>query len=453
VSQSVEASAGTDPVPNGSGGSGETRESPAEGAVLFTELVVAHFQWFVLNGRYGEVGGLPKGLAPAGWCSDEVDEQDRKAAEDRYHEKLKQFSAAEGKIVAAYWSATVPSGIVMTEQRRHRKLLNHLSGPSLSLHRATTWLTASDPRIAELLHHCDTLGNKAAQILTRTSKRVAMTWIFSAESYLLGIVEGRSWGPIPAPSETNGRREPKPADGGSPSAGTTGPASPAAPMKGSEDSANGPSREMTDDELVDRGRAEVIEIEKYYDRAAANAARFNLFWGMVVGAFLAAGVAVVIALIAGFGFDSIDLHSVSTRFFFACYTAGGLGAMVSVLTRMRSGNFALDYEVGRMAAFWLGAIRPFIGAVFGLFIYFALQSELLQLQEPAEGKAFFFFTLLAFVAGFSERLARVILSNAERTVAGTLEEADKAVGHTSTTTESVDGTKTTVVRKPSGTSS
>jgi hypothetical protein len=446
VSQSVT-------VPDGSGGNGETGESPAEGAVLFTELVLAHFHWFVLNGRYGEVGGLPEGLAPVGWRSDGSTEQDRKAAEDRYHEKLKQFSAAEGKIIAAYWSATVPSGIVMTEQRRHRKLLNLLLGPSLSLHRATTWLTASDPRIAELLHHCDTLGNKAALILTRTSKRVAMTWIFSAESYLLGIVEGRSWGPIPAQSETNGRREPKAADGDPPSAGTTGQRSPAGPTKGLDDSANGPSGKMTDDELIDRGRAEVIEIEKYYDRAASNAARFNLFWGMVAGAFLAGVVAVVIALIAGFGFDSIDLHSVSTRFFFACYTAGALGAMVSVLTRMRSNNFVLDYEVGRMAAFWLGAIRPFIGAVFGLFIYFALQSELLQLQEPAEGKAFFFFTLLAFVAGFSERLTRVILNNAERTVAGTLEEADKAVGDTSTTTESADGTKTTVIRKPSRTSS
>ena len=401
----------------------------------------------MLNGRYGEVGGLPDGLAPAGWRSDGLTAEDRKAAEDRYHEKLKQFSAAEGKIVAAYWSATVPSGVVMTEQRRQRKLLNLLLGPSLSLHRATTWVTASDPRIAELLHHCDTLGNKAAQILTRTSKRVAMTWIFSTESYLLGIVEGRSWGPILAPSETNGRREPKGADDNSAS-GTTARTSPAGPTKGSEDSAKGPSRGPTDDELVERGRAEVIEIEKYYDRAAANAARFLLFWGMVFGAFLAGAVAVVIALIAEFGFDSIDLHSLSTRFFFACYTAGGLGAMVSVLTRMRSDNFALDYEVGRTASFWLGAIRPFIGAVFGLFIYFALESELLQLQEPAEGKAFFFFTLLAFVAGFSERLTRVILNNAERTVAGTLDEADKAVGETSTTTENVDGTKTTVVRKP-----
>jgi len=70
---------------------------------------------------------------------------------------------------------------------------------------------------------------------------------------------------------------------------------------------------------------------------------------------------------------------------------------------------------------------------FGLVVYFALQSELLQLQRPIEDKAFYFFTLFAFVAGSSERLTHVILGGAERTVAATLEEADKAVGEKTTT--------------------
>jgi hypothetical protein len=120
---------------------------------------------------------------------------------------------------------------------------------------------------------------------------------------------------------------------------------------------------------------------------------------------------------------------------------------------MRSDRFALDYEVGRMPAFGLGAFRPFIGAVFGLFIYFALQSELLQLQKPDEGKAFFFFTLFAFVAGFSERLTHVILGGAERTVAGTLEQADRAVGEISAATGSPNGSTTVTTRKTSQTSS
>ena len=45
-----------------------------------------------------------------------------------------------------------------------------------------------------------------------------------------------------------------------------------------------PADEQTDHDLVARGRTEIIEIEKYYDRAAANAARFLYFWGMLAGA-------------------------------------------------------------------------------------------------------------------------------------------------------------------------
>lgn len=449
MSQSIEAPASTDAAWTGNG---ETRLSCPASAILFNELVLAHFRWFVLHGRYGEFGGLPAELAPAGWPPEAAPtDAERKAAEESYHDKLEQFTAAEGEIVAAYWSTTVPSAIVMTMQSRGR-VLNFLLGPRISLHRATTWLTASDPRVAELLHHCDTLGNKAAQILTHTPKRVAMTWIFSTQSYLLGIVEGRSWGPIPGASRMNSRPELEaaavPAASASEMAQT--PVDDGAlPASLATDSAGEP----TESDLIARGRSEIIEIEKYYDRAASNASRFVYFGGMLAGALVAGAVGLLIALIAGGWFGVIELDSLSTRFFFACYTAGALGAIVSVLSRMRNDRFELDYEVGRMPAFWLGTFRPFIGAVFGLFIYFALQSELLQLRKPDEGKAFFFFTLFAFVAGFSERLTQLILGNAERTVEQTLDEADKAVGATSTTTETANGTKTVTTRKTSRTSS
>ena len=457
MSQSVEAPASAGTLRNGSrkdtSSKGKVGPSPPASAILFNELVLAHFRWFTLHGRYGEFGGLPAELAPAGWRPEQPPtEEDRKAAEDRYHEKLEQFTEAEGEIVAAYWSATVPSGVAMTMQTRGRAI-DLLIGPKISLHRATTWLTASDWRVAELLHHCDTLGNKAAQILTRTPKRVAMTWIFSTESYLLGIVEGRLWGPIHGAGPTNGRRERETEGVDAASTTEIGRTSAAGATTASEDSDEGPGEAPTAADLVTRGRSEIIEIEKYYDRAAANAARFLYFWGMLAGAVVATVVGFLIALIVGGGFDVIDLGVPSTRFFFACYAAGALGAIISVLTRMRSDNFSLDYEVGRSPAFWLGAFRPFIGAIFGLFIYFALQSELVQLQEPDQGKAFFFFTLFAFVAGFSERLTHVILGGAERTVAGTLAQADKAVGEISTTTTTENGTTTITTRKTSPTSS
>jgi hypothetical protein len=458
VSESVETPPSADEVLDAgrrnSSRNGETRRSRSTSAILFNELVLLHFRWLALCGRYGEFGGLPAGLAPAGWPpNNPPTEKERKEAEAQYHDKLKEFTDAEGEIVAAYWSVTVPSGIVMTIQDRGRARNFLGGGPRISLHRATTWLTASDWRVAELLHHCDTLGNRAAQILTRTPKRVAMTWIFSTESYLLGILESRSWGPIdPRSGATNGdaleRAVQTAADE---SAGDT---------ESFETSAtNGEvatelAAEADDDsthaDLITRARAEIIEIEKYYDRAAANAARFLYFWGMLAGAVIAGAVAVLIALIAAVSFDVIKLDSTNTRFFFACYTAGALGAIVSVLTRMRSDRFSVDYEVGRAPAFWLGAFRPFIGAIFGLVVYFALRSELVHWQEPDKRRAFFFFTFLAFLSGFSERLAHVILGGAERTVQETLEQADKAVGQESTTTRvSADGQTRVITHKRS----
>jgi hypothetical protein len=65
--------------------------------------------------------------------------------------------------------------------------------------------------------------------------------------------------------------------------------------------------------------------------------------------------------------------------------------------------------------------------MFGLVIYFALQSDLLQIAVPDEDPttgapdaSFYFLALLSFVAGFSERLTKVVLGGAERSIASAL---------------------------------
>ena len=71
--------------------------------------------------------------------------------------------------------------------------------------------------------------------------------------------------------------------------------------------------------------------------------------------------------------------------------------------------------VGRRAIFYLGAYRPLVGAIFGLAMYFLLQSSLLQVQS---GKEFSTFVVAAFLGGFSERFVKVMLNSAEKTVGG-----------------------------------
>jgi hypothetical protein len=138
-------------------------------------------------------------------------------------------------------------------------------------------------------------------------------------------------------------------------------------------------------------------------------------FGMIAGFLLLAPLAALAALLIWI-FGALDLHSAGVQAFFACIAAGGLGAVVSVLSRMASpSKFDIDPEVGRQALFFLGAFRPFVGAVFGLALYFLLQSSLLQVSSANK---FATYVVAAFLGGFSERFVKVMLHGAERSFGG-----------------------------------
>ena len=79
-------------------------------------------------------------------------------------------------------------------------------------------------------------------------------------------------------------------------------------------------------------------------------------------------------------------------------------------------KFELDYEVGRPTVRKLGAFRPFVGAIFGVAIYFLIKSGLPQVELPSDEEAFFYYGTVAFLAGFFERRTKVILGGAEKTL-------------------------------------
>ena len=101
--------------------------------------------------------------------------------------------------------------------------------------------------------------------------------------------------------------------------------------------------------------------------------------------------------------------------FFGCLIAGALGALVSVVSRMSADKFQVRHEVGRTYIQRVAAFRPFVGSVFGLLVYFALAGELIrQVRIPTgEAERFAFFLVLAFTAGFSERLVKEVIRSAE----------------------------------------
>ena len=113
-----------------------------------------------------------------------------------------------------------------------------------------------------------------------------------------------------------------------------------------------------------------------------------------------------------------ELKDEGTKTFFVCYGMGAIGAIISVLTRMaaKGSDAFLDYEVGRPSLRRVGSFRPVIGAVFAVVLYFALRSGLVQLSttDSSANEQIFFYATLAFVAGFSERKARVLLGGATK---------------------------------------
>lgn len=329
--------------------------------VSFSEVVRVHFRWAQRfhNGK--------QGVEP---LKDELD-----AAREKFEQQ-------EGRIVNAYWCTTEASAVALTarwpkpQKRSRLRRREKPREPVLQLHRVTDWITVDFLPIAELLHHCDTLAIKVEAVLEGTAHRVAMRWLLAVEENLLGFVE-------------RARR-----------ASTDG---------------NGRFGRRDFDRFIAKQRKEILQIEDYYDRAGEKRARQIYVLGMLLGLAsllpICAGAAGLLSV-----FHVLDLHATGVRTFFACIAAGALGAIVSVLSRMsgRRGGFIVDYEIGRGGIQRLGAYRPLIGAIFGVALYFLAKTTLLHLEQGV--KTFAFFVVLAFLAGFSERWAQVVLGGAEQTV-------------------------------------
>jgi hypothetical protein len=97
----------------------------------------------------------------------------------------------------------------------------------------------------------------------------------------------------------------------------------------------------------------------------------------------------------------------------AALIAGAVGAVVSVIQRISSGKFTLEFDVGARYAFFLGGLRPLIGGAFAMAISFAFTGGLLHLpvaaSETTDNRRLALL-VLGFLAGFSERWAQDTLT-------------------------------------------
>jgi hypothetical protein len=307
----------------------------------------------LVHAHYERQRELTEGDGPGTW-------------EEEYRRRLHLFKEEYGEFVDAYWCRYEASGVAVTDlvTRPARNLFRRDS--MMRLHAVTDWRTAHAPRVAAMLHEWETLGIRAGEVLRGTSERITLQRIFAASSRLLAFVDKER------PSTPSGER-------------------------------------VRDLERA-HGR-ELRTVTRYYERAAENQARIVYFQGMVRGAALLA-LLVGAAFLFCWALGWLDPEDISTQVFFVTIAMGATGAMLSVTTRMaKAHGFNIDYEVGRKSARFLGSLRPWIGAAFALALYIAIRGGVVNVLPDAE-RTLYFFAAIAFLAGFSERWAKVLLDGA-----------------------------------------
>jgi hypothetical protein len=135
-----------------------------------------------------------------------------------------------------------------------------------------------------------------------------------------------------------------------------------------------------------------------------------------------------LSVIAGVGFLlSLGLSMLpdlqdQSGMYLASLIAGGMGALLSVLYGMTSGNLRLhtlfaNAESGCGPLVAAGALRPLLGALSGTVVYVLMQSGLIPLDVPEGAAGTHFFIAIAILAGFSERWARGVLAGTEEQIA------------------------------------
>jgi hypothetical protein len=281
-------------------------------------------------------------------------------ARKHYEATRELFEAEHGKIVDDYWSAGEPAAVAVCCLRSRR------GHEQWALHRSTARLAADHPAYARLLRDTARQSVRAANVLSGMTQRIATSNLFSLTRDVIASLESEKGGP-------------------------TG--------------------------LADY-RSDLRNIEEYAGKAGARQAQIVYLKGLMRGLV---ALVVLVPLLA-LALSAFDVRGVHPAVLAGCLVAGSFGATMSVLMRMSSGKFDVNHEVGREYVTNLGLARPYIGAIFALLLYFAVQGGLApQIRTPSGGASaqFAFFVAFGFLIGFSERFAKEIVRSAESGAGGT----------------------------------
>src|SRR5829696_5667683 len=269
------------------------------------------------------------------------------AAEERYQELRAVFVHDHGEITDSYICESGPMAVaVTTVQPKRLGLRLFRARDRIEMFTETERLVRMHPEVALILHRAEVQYVSVRNALRGLSQRLLVNWLFVWMRDLM----------LSAIPDTDGTVRP-----------------------------------LTEKQIAEQGR-ELDRIEEHYEQAASREAQIVYLGGMLGGVLALCAVTVPVGILLAASDVPVNLTT-----FFGCLISGALGALVSVVTRMSADKFHVRHEVGRSYVQRVAAFRPFIGGVFGLLVYFALQGGVIrQLDVPsADDDRFAFFLVLA----------------------------------------------------------
>jgi hypothetical protein len=276
---------------------------------------------------------------------------------------MKGKRCRRGKILECYFSRSVQAGAVLTNRDEI-----HISYPASSV-------ADLAPEFERTLWKCRSQAQEAKQLLLRWGgRRILLKRLYSLLVYLLSVLESQA--------EVY------------PEVGATAP-----------DRASKPRIQAA----LELANEELKELCEQLRQLAYHNAQQLYLLGMIPGI----AVLIFLSIIAG----RTTISGIDVQDLLIVLAAGGLGAVLSVMTRITSKKTPLEIpdRTSHALITVAGLFRPIIGGIFGLALYILLNAGLVdvfKLPEHDPAKRLFFFGAVAFLAGFSERWAQDVMVGA-----------------------------------------
>jgi hypothetical protein len=169
------------------------------------------------------------------------------------------------------------------------------------------------------------------------------------------------------------------------------------------------------------------EAEEFMLRCAARRAQGKYLKGMLAGTLITGTLVGAIALVL---INGDDLTRLAGQLLLVA-TAGAVGAVVSVLWRMTSGSFrmnlpTLSAEMKGTDVRLIAALRPAIGLVFALATIVLVMGAVIPVDKQSGETQTALFAGIAFLAGFSERLAQDMFVRSGQGLTGVMSDSPSA---------------------------